>query len=250
MGWQAPPPQSARGKAPRGPCQRGLQLLGLGGLSWSPDHRVGRRSSWAEVGEASPQPQGTSTALQAVPMEGPSGLGRGTDQGGGSRERCSWARLSRVPGAALLSDPGIQVPCQAAGGEETPWQPTPDCNTPPPSPVPLSPPPSGPPAPLPAQCPSQPSAPPPAQCPSSTQCPSPAQCSTLPTQCPSPRCLVSWRKLHGLPGSCLLGGQPSVRRHIHSASCGQAPSTALLVGLALGLTLQPTGRPLTRFWIH
>ena len=72
-------------------------------------------------------------------MEGPSGLGHGTDQGGGSRERCSWARLSRVPGAALLSDPGIQVPCQAAGGEETPWQPTPDCNTPPPSPVPLPP---------------------------------------------------------------------------------------------------------------
>ena len=135
LGWQAPPPQSARGKAPRGPCQPELQLPGLGGLSWFPDHRVGRRSSWAEVGEASPQPQGTSTALQAVPTEGPSGLGGGMDQGGGSRERCSWPRLSWVPGAALLSDPGIQVPCQAAGGEETPWQPTPDCNTPPPSPV-------------------------------------------------------------------------------------------------------------------
>lgn len=44
--------------------------------------------------------------------------------------------------AALFSDPGSGSPCLAGGSEETPWQPSPNCNTlPPPPPDPLPPPP-------------------------------------------------------------------------------------------------------------
>lgn len=88
-------PGQLKGRLPGDPASRGFSFWVLGVFpsplttGWS--EGAGQRS-----GKRGPQPQGASTALPAVPMEGPSGLGGGAKPGGASQEGCSWARLSRV----------------------------------------------------------------------------------------------------------------------------------------------------------
>lgn len=91
-----PYPGQLKGRLPGDPASRGFSFWVLGVFP-SP-----LTTGWSEgatrqrSGKRGPQPQGASTALLAVPTEGPSGLGGGAKPGGGSQEGCSWARLSRV----------------------------------------------------------------------------------------------------------------------------------------------------------